>query len=64
MTLFDPPFQAYAVVSGSMVELDIDFDCYSPRIAVELTTVIEKSINYHYHAEPPLCGSCEKEAGT
>lgn len=60
---FTRSFAAYAVVSASVVELDIDIDCYSPRLAVELTRIIEESINYYYHVEPPLCGSCQKEAG-
>lgn len=58
---FTRPFAAYAVVSASVNELDIDIDCYAPALAVELASVVEQSINYYYHVEPPLCGSCHPD---
>ena len=53
----------YATVSGCFTDPDIDFDCYQPQLANELFTVIEQSVNYSYRSEPPLCGSCQEEAG-
>jgi hypothetical protein len=60
---FDKPFQAYALVSSSLGEADIEFGCFDPQITHKLTSLIEESINYHDHAEPPLCGSCKEEGG-
>lgn len=56
-------FAAYACVTLSFIEPDIDFNVTQPRLATELTSIIEQSINYHYRSEPPLCGSCAQEGG-
>jgi hypothetical protein len=56
-------FAAYACVTLSFIEPDIDFDVPQPRLGNELTSIIEGSINYHYRSEPPLCGSCAEEGG-
>lgn len=62
VTRFTPSFTLYATVSGMLADPDINFRVYQPVLAEKLTRLIEQSVNYHYRAEPPLCGSCQREA--
>ena len=52
-------FLIHAMVGECLLESDLDFDCFLPRLTEELTGKLPH-FSESYHMIPPTCKDCER----